>query len=109
MLDINITPYQGILFVRLKGSLNKKSLEKLKAEVSNLIKEVGIKNIVFNLKELDEIDYDGIEELSKNYNYCVSNLGKALFVSEEKESYSKSCFKNDIVDDERSACKLINT
>lgn len=108
MLDINITPYQGILFVRLKGSLNKNSLEKLRREVSELIQKIGVKNIVFNLKELDEIDYSGIKELSKNYTYCTNNFGKAIFVSDKKESYAKSCFKDDIVDDERSACNLIN-
>lgn len=108
MLDINIEPYQGILFVRLKGSLNKNSLQILKKEVSKLVKEVGIKNIVFNLTELKEIDYDGIHELMNNYNYCVSNLGKALFVSEKKNAYIESCLNDSLIHDEKTAANLIN-
>ncbi len=108
MLDININPYKGILFVRLKGVLNKTSIQKLQDEVSKLIREVGIKNIVFNLKELSEIDYDGILELSKNCDYCISHYGKALLVSDRKIPYVNSNLKNRVVGDERSAAELIN-
>lgn len=109
MLDINIKPFKGVLFVRLKGVLNKDSLGKLQNEVSKLIKEVGIKNIVFNISELTDIDYDGMNELFKNYNYCKDNCGKALFVSEKNEDYNNSYFKNKIVHDEKSAAEFINT
>ena len=109
MLDINIKPVRGVLFVRLKGILNKETLGKLQNEVSKLIKDVGIKNIVFNINELSEIDYDGMKELFKNYDYCTNHYGKALFVSEKSEDYKNSCFKNKIVHDERSAAEFINT
>ena len=48
MLQIDIRPFKGILFVRLKGSLDKKSISKLETEVIKFQKTVGIKNIVFN-------------------------------------------------------------
>ena len=109
MLDINIKAHQGILFVRLKGNLNQNSLGKLKTEVSRLVKEVGIKNIVFNLTELDLMDSAGAEELIRNYNYCNSNFGTALFVSEKSNSYIENCLQGSLIHDEKTAANLINT
>jgi len=105
MLDINMESYQGVLFVRLKGKLNKLSLDKVQDEVSRLVKAVGIKNIVFNISELDEIDYDGIEVLADNYNYCMTNNGQALFVSDKDNHYNN--FKEFIVSDEKKAKEII--
>jgi len=105
MLDINMESYQGVLFVRLKGKLNKFSLDKLQLEVSKLIKLVGIKNIVFNISELSEIDYEGIEELTENCNYCTANKGRALFVSDKESHYTN--FKDYVVSNEKKAKELI--
>lgn len=105
MLDINMESYQGVLFVRLKGKLNKFSLNKLQIEVSKLIKAVGVKNIVFNISGLSEIDYEGIEELYENCNYCTSNKGHALFVSDKEYHYTN--FKDCIVKDEKKAREII--
>ena len=52
MLDINLEFYRGILFIRLKGLLNKTTVSKLKEEVNDLVKENGIRNLVFNISEL---------------------------------------------------------
>ena len=44
LLDINLEFCKGILFIRLKGVLNKNTVDKLKEEVNNLVKENGIRN-----------------------------------------------------------------
>ena len=78
LLDINLEFHKGILFVRLDGILNKNTVDKLDDEVTNLIKENGIRNIVFNISNLNSIDCDGINGLLNNYEICKSNNGKSL-------------------------------
>lgn len=78
MLDINIEFHKGILFIRLEGTLNKNTVDKLKKEVTTLIKENGIRNIVFNIGGLSSIDCYGINALLNSYEICRDNKGKTL-------------------------------
>lgn len=108
MLNIDIKPQKGILFIKLSGILNQNTLARLKREVTGLVKEAGIRNIIFNLNDLEEIDYEGINELLYNYNYCKKNLGEALFVSSKENPYLSNYLNNVLVKDEGTARKLIN-
>ncbi len=78
MLDINYEIRKGILFIRLSGVLNKNTVSKLQNEITDMIKDNGIKNVVFNLKELESIDIKGINNLLYNYEICHNNKGKSL-------------------------------
>lgn len=78
MLGINLEFHKGILFVRLDGILDKNTVDKLDNEVTHLIKENGIRNIVFNISNLNSIDCDGINRLLNNYKICKLNKGKSL-------------------------------
>lgn len=78
MLDINYEFRKGILFIRLSGVLNKKTVEKLQNEVTDMIKDNGIRNVVFNVSELNSIDIRGINSLLYNYELCNHNEGKSL-------------------------------
>lgn len=78
MLGINIEFHKGILFVRLDGILNKNTVDKLKEEVNTLVKENGIRNIVFNVSNLQSIDCYGINCLLNNYEISKINNGKSL-------------------------------
>lgn len=78
MLKINWEFHKGILFVRLKGVLNKETIHILKEQVTNLIKANGIRNIVFNINDLKSIDCYGINALLYNYELCRDNHGKSL-------------------------------
>ena len=49
MLNVGTEFRKGILFVRLKGHLNKNTIYKLNKRVTNLVKTNGIRNIVFNM------------------------------------------------------------
>lgn len=78
MLEINMEFRKGILFIRLIGQLNEKTVEKLEHEVTELVSENGIRNLVFNLEEVTNIDIKGINALLKNYKLCKKNDGKTL-------------------------------
>ncbi|MDD4809372.1 MAG: STAS domain-containing protein [Bacilli bacterium] len=69
---------KGILFVRLEGVLTKSTTDKMNSEVTTLIKDNGIRNIVFNISNLTSIDIKGINSLIYNYEICQNNQGKSL-------------------------------
>jgi len=78
VLEINMEFHKGVLFIRLEGSLNKNTVDKLKYEVTSFIKENGIRNIVYNISKIQEIDCYGINALINNYTICRENNGQAL-------------------------------
>lgn len=76
MLEITTEIRKGVLFVRLNGQLIKQTVPKLKEEISKLIQDNGIRNVVFNIKELNMIDMKGISSLIYNYKLINENKGK---------------------------------
>lgn len=78
MLDINFEFRKGVLFIRLKGELTKKNIKKLDEEVTTLIRDNGIRNVVFNVSRLEKIDLKGISRLFYNYELCKRNRGISL-------------------------------
>ena len=56
MLKINMEFRKGILFVRLKGELNKYTYKGLNDYLSPIIEEQGIKYLVINLACLNKMD-----------------------------------------------------
>lgn len=105
---------KGILFVRLIGVLNKKTVSKLHKEVTELIKDNGVRNIVFNVNELESIDYYGINALLYNYELCRISNGKTLLCGINntlvKHRLSNSRILNYMYEtaDELSAINVIN-
>ena len=108
MLKIDIKPIKGILFIRLSGILNKTTIKNLN-EVTKLIKKVGIKNIVFNINELDYIDKCGINAIFKSFQICQKNNGQGFIcINKQNKNILKFSKKSNIVNDELTALKLIN-
>lgn len=113
MLNIDIRPYKGILFVRLGGKLNKDTKEKLNKEVITLQQTVGIKNIIFNIEDLQEIDTYGENAHKNSFNICENNQGKSYIclgnnkhiLNNIKEKFTT----NNIIIDELSIFDLINS
>ena len=97
MLIITTEYRNGILFVRLKGNLTKDTIYKLNKKVTNLIKDSGINNIVFNLEKLKEIDMKGINTLFYNYELCKKNNGISFI-----------CGNNDNIKNKLKRTRLIN-
>ena len=86
MLEIDVEFKKGILFVRLSGILSKTTVGKLKDEVTSLVKDNGIRNLVFNITNLEMLDMKGINELLYNYELCKLNKGISMI-----------CGSNDLV------------
>lgn len=84
MLEINMECRKGILFIRLGGELTKDTVDKLNAEVTELIKKAGIRNVVFNIENLISIDMKGISILFYNYEICKNNKGNSMLCGVDK-------------------------
>lgn len=114
MLGIDMEFHKGILFIRLSGYLNENTIEKLNKEVTNVIKENGIGNIVYNIANLKQIDCHGINALINIYNISKINNGKSLVCGIEdrliRHRIKNSRLLNYMyeVSDELSAVNLIN-
>lgn len=114
MLDINLEFHKGILFIRLSGSLNKNTVDKLNDEVNSFIKENGISNIVYNISNLKQIDCYGINALINSYEVSKTNKGKSLLCGIDdagvKHRIKNSRLLNYMYEtsDELSAINIIN-
>ena len=56
MLEITKEFRKGILFVRLKGVLNKDTVSYLNKEVTKVVADMQFHNVLFNVEELTSID-----------------------------------------------------
>ena len=109
MLGINMEFRKGILFVRLKGILDRYTLENFKDEVSDLIKKNGIKYLVMNLNNLEYIDDLGIKQLIKDYRQVASLDGKVVVCGIEEKNYPKVLLKDTYISsNELSALNILN-
>lgn len=113
MLNINLEFRKGILFIRLSGELTKKTVDKLNKEVTNLIESCGIRNLVFNMDNLNSIDMAGISNLYYNYELCQNNHGRSLLCGLKHEIVRERIKKSRLmhymyeVTDELSAFNVI--
>ncbi len=89
MLDIHMGFKRGILFIKLIGDLNKSTVLKLNEEVTSVIEENRIRNVVFNVANLKTIDENGINSLLFNYEISRKNDGKSLLCGINKNIYGK--------------------
>ena len=97
MLNVGTEFRKGILFVRLRGHLNRDTIYKLNKRVTNVVKENGIRNIVFNFTNLKSIDMKGINTIFYNYELCKNNEGRSLM-----------CGNNDYIRNKLKKSRLIN-
>ena len=113
MLNVGTEFRKGILFVRLKGHLNKDTINKLNKRVTNIVKENGIRNIVFNFTNLKSIDIKGINAIFYNYELCKNNEGVSMFCGNNdriRERLKKSRLVNYVYEtkDELSAIRILS-
>ena len=113
MLNVGTEFRKGILFVRLKGDLNKDTVEKMNKKVTNLVKQNGIRNIVFNFTNLKSIDIKGINTIFYNYELCKNNEGVSMFCGNNdriRERLKKSRLVNYVYEtkDELSAIRILS-
>ena len=114
MLEINMEFRKGILFVRFIGELNEKTVEILEHDVTELVRENGIRNLVFNLEEVNNIDIKGINALLKNYELCKQNDGKTLICNLDNSLVKNRIYNSRLLkymyeaSDEISAINVLN-
>ncbi len=111
MLEVTKEFRKGILFVRLKGILNKDTVSYLNKEVTKLVADMQIQNVVFNIQELESIDMSGVNALLYNYNLCkdVNGISMLCGVNNNiKDLINKSSIKDMFqINDELTAYKVI--
>lgn len=103
MLKINMEYRKGILFVRLKGNLNANTAPKFEEYALPIIKDYGIKYIVYNLSELVCLDSRGEKALIKGGDEAKINDGKVLIVNNN----INSCLEYDKISNELVALDLL--
>ena len=113
MLNVGTEFRKGILFVRLRGHLNKDTINKMNKRVTKIVKENGIRNIVFNFTNLKSIDIKGINTIFYNYELCKSNDGRSLMCGNNdniRKKLKKSRLINYVYEttDELSAMNILN-
>lgn len=81
MLKINMEYRRGILFLRLRGNLNTNTAPRFEEYTLPILKNYGIKYVVYNLNELKYIDKSGIESINKSRSLVANNKGKVLLVN----------------------------
>lgn len=113
MLDVNFEFRRGVLFIRLGGELTKRTIKYLDQEVTTLIRDNGIRNVVFNVSNLNKLDLKGISRLFYNYELCKRNRGVSLLccidnndIHEKIKNTRLFQYMNDLTD-ELSAFKFI--
>ena len=108
MLDITKEFRKGILFVRLRGVLNKDTVSYLNKEVTKLVADMEIHNVLFNLREVTYIDIDGVNAILYNYNLCKENNGTSLLCGVNKSIKNIINNKLDFIFQIKDEMKAIN-
>lgn len=76
MLRVDMEYEKGILYVRLKGTLDRKVCYKINNYIVPVVLKHKIKYLVFNLLELKDIDESGLDALLNTKCAIKTNKGK---------------------------------
>ena len=101
MVDLNIEFTRGVLFVRLAGILNEVSSMDVEEKVFEIIKDGGIRFVVFNVKNLEMSD--SVKLFDKCQKLLEEHDGRMLICGDEMSAYNL-----EYVSDELSALKLLS-
>lgn len=108
MLKMDLEYNQGILFVRLKGILNKKTSYKINLYLNPVLDKHKIKYVVYNLYSLKDIDEYGIDAILNSKYQIKNNQGKIVLCEVDKVLKPKiKRLKIPKVDNELSVFNLI--
>ncbi len=95
VLKMNYEFRKGILFIRLFGRFNKSNSEQIQTSINTLINNVGIRNIVFNIDDINSIDLTGISFIMKYYYQITASKGQFL-ICDKYQKFSKLLMNNAI-------------
>ena len=78
MLKMDLEYKKDILFCRLQGILNRKNSYKLNTYLLPVLRKHGIKYLVYNLANLNDIDAHGLDALINSKCEIKKNKGKLI-------------------------------
>ncbi len=109
MLKVEMEYEKGILYVRLKGILERKVCYKVNNYIVPTVLKHKIKYLVFNLFELKDIDEAGLDALLNTKCAIRTNKGKICLceVSDELRMKMKR-LRISVASNELAANRLIN-
>ena len=113
MLNIDLEYKKGILFLRLNGVLNKTTSFILKDAIKRIVNGAGIKYLLINFENLDEIDGEGISTIMNSYNEYLKSNGKLMvcgYNNNVRINIEKTKLKDYALElnNEKSAINLVN-
>ena len=76
MLKMDLEYEGNVLFIRLKGILNRRMSYKINNYLVPVMKKHKLKNIIYNLSDLKSIDESGIDAILKTKCIVKKNKGK---------------------------------
>ena len=79
MLKMDLEYVEGILFVRLNGTLNNKTGSKISNYLTPILKKHKIKFLVYNLEHIKSIDETGTDAILSTKCTIKRNKGKIYF------------------------------
>lgn len=98
MIDINIEFVRGVLIVRMEGVLNKNSVSSIRDNLITIIKNGGIKYLMFNIRKcVIEEDIDIFDECNK---LIKNNNGKMYIHGLDKNIINTNYYTVDNIHDE---------
>lgn len=83
MLNIDLEYKRGILFLRLDGTLDKKTSFILEEAIKKIVNKAGIKYILINFEKLYKIDKYGVSSIINSYNEFLKDKGKLIICGYE--------------------------
>ncbi len=109
MLKVDMEYEKGILYVRLRGVLDRKATYKINNYIVPVVLKHKIKYLVFNLFELKDIDESGMDSLLNTKCAIRTNKGKICLceVSDEVRKKIKR-LRMSVASNELAANRLIN-
>lgn len=102
MIDYNIEFTKGVLFIRLFGTLSKLNCNDIEFDLVEVIKDGGIKYLVFNIEDLK---IDGDVSLFHDCCEIVKENGGRMLLCTNKDNYIDDF---ELIDDELSAFKVFS-
>ena len=114
MLKTNLEFKKGILFIRLEGNLNKKTIEQFDNEVLAVVLSNKLKYVVVNLDQIYEIDEKGVDGLMELNDIVYNFNGITTLCNLTNRNVKKIIKENDFtnnfyeVANELTALKVMN-
>ncbi len=85
MFQITIKVNQGIIFLRLYGFLNQKTIEQFSEEINYLLYEQGTMNFVINFLDVQIANNDVLVQISNKLTEIFLKCGEVVLCGLEKE------------------------